>query len=63
MIAKITSAEYTRFVIGWDKGEYPNQRFGQAFINEFFPKLRDPDLWNMEDLAAADLIFKKYVEG
>jgi len=34
---KITSEQYSKFITDYFNEKYPNQRLGQAFINEFAP--------------------------
>ncbi len=37
----VTVTEFTNFVIDFDNGKHPHERFGQAFLNKFHD---DPDV-------------------
>lgn len=53
--------------VHWDYGEWPvmqrkGQRYGQAFLNRFFPDITDPELFYVEDAKEAKaIIFKHYL--
>ena len=56
--------DYTEFAIRFMDGQYPDQRFGQAFLNEFYlaPTLTDSQLFYCEDKTqAVDIIFARYI--
>jgi hypothetical protein len=53
--------------IHWDFGEWPivrkkGQRYGQAFLNAFFPEVNDSELFYCNTVAEAKaIIFKHYL--
>jgi 5'(3')-deoxyribonucleotidase len=66
MINKIKPSQFFKF-----KGEfyhgiaehYKSLRFGQAFLNEFFPNIEDAQLFYCEDSRLAErIIFIHYIE-
>jgi len=60
---KITIETFAAFTVCyWTTDRYKNQRFGQAFLNRYFPHVRDPNLfYETDSQAATRMIFKKYV--
>lgn len=62
---KISRTAYWTFSRQFDAGEYPHQRFGQAFFNIMVVEEvnADPDLFYTEDRKVAEqLIEEKYLE-
>jgi hypothetical protein len=46
---------YNEFAKAYDKGQYPHQRFGQAFVNTLLPQdFADPILFYEEDRRKAE---------
>lgn len=61
---KISYQEYLQFKKDYYNShtDYQHQRFGQAFLNKFFPTVTDPDLFYCEDLGVAEnMICNKYL--
>lgn len=56
--------DYTDFAMRFMDGQHPHQRFGQAFMNEFYKgtSVTDPQLFYCEDKSkAVDIIFARYI--
>lgn len=56
--------DYTDFAIRYRDGQHPHERFGQAFMNEFYTgtSVIDSQLFYCEDIAqAVDIIFARYI--
>ena len=59
---QISHEELGLFNRNFYQGKYPNQRVGQAFMNEFYPELDDQKLLYCEnDSEAWNIIVAKYV--
>lgn len=62
MIKKITRNAYNHFLQQWNKDKFPHQRFGQAFLNMFYPRTKDPLLFYEGRLwKAREMIEEKYI--
>lgn len=63
-IKKISSKEFADFVLKFYKDKkYPNQRFGQAFLNTYFPLIVYSELFYQENWAIAwNLITRRFVD-
>lgn len=65
---KITSKEFATFIREFFNGNYPHQRFGQAFINKFYPNVMNPegfanDIFYGEDWTNVwNLIAERFVD-
>lgn len=58
----ISMIEYTNFVMMYSLS-YGDQRFGQAFMNYFYPNMVDQELFYCDDREeAVDIIFKDYID-
>lgn len=57
----ISADEYNTFVIEYYANKWPNQRFGQAFVNKFIDG-PDTELFYEEDIhRAKEIAWNKYV--
>jgi hypothetical protein len=55
---------YSLFAMEYLDGQYPHERFGQAFMNKFYTgtSLTDSQLFYCEDKTqAVDIIFARYI--
>jgi len=53
---------FQRFCRNYYTNQYPNQRFGQAFLNTYFPEVVDTELFYTENInVAIRTIFEKYL--
>lgn len=65
---KITSKEFATFVCEFFNGNYPHQRFGQAFINKFYPNVMNPEgfandvFYETDSAIAWNLVAEKFVD-
>ena len=60
---RISPDKVQHFYHDFYSGCYPDLRLGQAFLNQFFPGIPDPDLFYTNDEKhACDLIQQYYVE-
>jgi len=59
-IEKIRMEDFMEFMLNFDKEKFKTQRFGQAFLNMFYPSVHDPDVFHQTDrkLAISDIITK-----
>lgn len=63
-IDKIPLNEFNRFYLRYNRGEWNGLRFGQAFLNTYFPSVADPEVFYCTDRTSAyEKIFNKYVIG
>ena len=59
---KITKRAYNHFLKHWNENAFPQQRFGQAVLNMFYPRAKDPILFYEGRLwKAKEIIETKYV--
>lgn len=58
---KISVQEFQQFILGWvGTGKL---RFGQAFLQKFFPNIRDPDIYyEPSAYIARNIISERYVQ-
>lgn len=63
-IVKISVPEYNKFKIAYyNERAFPHERFGQAFLNKFYPDLVRPTLfYETNDRIAAQYICTHFVE-
>lgn len=45
---KIPYNHFVKFTADWKAGKYPNERFGQAYMNHVHKDLQDPRLFYMQ---------------
>jgi len=58
----ISIMEYNNFKRQYYLGRYEGQRFGQAFLNQFFPDKKDPELfYSTDDRESERMIFERYM--
>lgn len=58
----ISTKQYAEFVAEYFANENQTERFGQAFLNKFFPEEVNSYLFHQTDfIVARDLIFEKYI--
>lgn len=51
------------FYLDYCGGKYSHQRFGQAFLDQIYPEVSDPDLFYEEDMEKAlEVIHRDYVD-
>lgn len=50
---KVKYGKFKEFETSWFRGEYPNQRLGQAFLNTFMPDVQNGKLFYEEDPKTA----------
>lgn len=67
MIMNIKKISYTELrdfsAVYYRTDACKNMRYGQAFLNKFYPAVVDPNLFYQEnDVAAVNMIFEKYVD-
>lgn len=64
-IIRISLREYMEFRRDYFKADFYHHkslRFGQAFLDKFFPIIPDDELWYCTNVdEATDLIFERYV--
>lgn len=61
-IRKLSPVEIRNFARRFYRNEFPHQRFGQAFLNEFYPNLACPELFYEEDGGKAqEYIFNNFI--
>lgn len=59
---KISIEEYVQFSKQYSQGEFPGQRFGQAFMYYFYSDVKDPDLFCAENwIKAVGIIWNYYI--
>lgn len=61
---KISIEEYVQFSKQYSQGEFPRQRFGQAFMYYFYSDsdVQDPDLFYAENwIEAVGIIWNYYI--
>jgi hypothetical protein len=63
-IEKISNTTYVDFYLDFHTAKkFPNQRFGQAFLNTIYPEVQDNELFYMESTdKAVEIIFERYVD-
>lgn len=62
-MVKISSEEYLVFMKDFYANKYPNLRFGQAFLNKYYPEMKYPDLFYMQDSELAKtIIWQNFIE-
>lgn len=64
-MVKISPMEFYNFQNAYYNGEWPSQRFGQAFINKFYPASGEEtsDIFYKEDSVEAEaLIMDRLVD-
>ena len=60
---RISSTEWIDFNVEWIKGQHKGLRFGQAFLNTFFPQETNPDVFYEEDkVTAIAACYAQYVD-
>ena len=60
---KITLDDFNEFAILYDRGFFPSQRFGQAFMNRFGLLFQDSELFYEEKrVECIRLIWNKYLD-
>lgn len=60
---RISIITFGDFYLDYCGGMYPHQRFGQAFLDQIYPDVVDPDLFYEENLEKAlEVIHRDYVD-
>ena len=64
---KVSEDDFTQFYVRWYKTFYMKDdktlRLGQAFLNEFYPSVSDPDVfYEKDETQAFAKIVDKYVK-
>ena len=62
---RISTAAFGEFCVAYGTDPtYKHQRFGQAFLNHFYPTVNDPDLFYTRDINyATNKICENYLLG
>ena len=59
---KLTFQQVDAFFREWNKDK-KDQRFGQAFLNKFYPQANNPDLFYSEDnKKSLEIIYRQYTD-
>lgn len=52
-VKKVSSKDFAKFFWEFYSHKYPNQRFGQAFLNHFYPERIESDIFYEENWTIA----------